>query len=70
MAGVEVQISVCVGWLSVDCYCYVFTLGLGEGVQEGDSSLSVGLFNGEFLYVGQWNLDIVTNCHGFLWELY
>ena len=29
MAGVEVQISVRVGWLSVDCYRYVFTLGLG-----------------------------------------
>ena len=51
MTGVEVQIPVCVSWLSVDCYHYVFSLRLGEGVQEGNATLSVWLFYGEF-YVG------------------
>ena len=34
MTGVEVQIPVCVSWLSVDCYCYIFSLRLREGVLD------------------------------------
>ena len=48
MAGIEIQVSVCMGWLSVDCYRYLLTFGFGEGVQKGDSSFRIGLFNGEF----------------------
>ena len=48
------------GGLSVDCYHYVFSLRFREGVQEGNASLCVWLFYGEFDMGGQLSLDIVA----------
>ena len=50
MTGVEIQISVCVGGLSVDCYHYVFSLRLREGVQEGDPPSAFGCSMVNFMW--------------------